>query len=226
MNLEVMLSTSIILVLSIILATLLSQNFLNKGGLSYLFWSIGMWFFSVGVALEVVFSVGVFNEALIDVYTLVVAVLVGFLALGSTSLLSRKSLFLSYVLYFALTASFLMVTLLLTHIGNIISRGVVFGPLPMLVVISSSLVTFPAAALLIIISLLSYTKTKSWKLISIVAGVIVVSIAGTLYIASFPSFLYIAEFIGILLLWIGFVDFRYLFNSREVKERNVVGNVR
>ncbi|MEM4772136.1 MAG: hypothetical protein QW460_03960 [Thermoplasmatales archaeon] len=180
----------------------------------------------MGVALEVVFSVGVFNEALIDVYTLVVAVLVGFLALGSTSLLSRKRLFLSYVLYFALTASFLMVTLLLTHIGNIISRGVVFGPLPMLVVISSSLVTFPAAALLIIISLLSYAKTKSWKLISIVAGVIVVSIAGTLYIASFPSFLYIAEFIGILLLWFGFVDFRYLFNSREVKERNVVGNVR
>ncbi|MEM0130229.1 MAG: hypothetical protein QW100_00645 [Thermoplasmatales archaeon] len=226
MNLEVILSTSTILVLSIFLATLLSQNFLNKGGLSYLFWSVGMWFFSMGVALEVAFSVGVFNEVLIDVYTLIVAVLVGFLALGSMSLLSRKILFLSYVLYFAFTASFLIVALLLTHTGDIISGGVVFGPLPMLVVVSSSLVTFPAAAILIIVSLLSYARSKSWKLMSIVAGVIVVSIAGTLYIASFPSFLYIAEFVGILLLWFGFVDFRYLFSSKEVKERDVVGNVR
>ena len=40
----------------------------------------------------------------------------------------------------------------------------------------------------------------------------------TLYIAAYPAFLYYAEFIGIVLLWIGFVDFRYLFRAGEVNK--------
>ena len=56
------------------------------------------------------------------------------------------------------------------------------------------------------IAAISYKRTRSKKMLSIIAGVIVVSIAGTLYIASFPEFLYFSEFIGILLLWAGFFD--------------------
>ncbi len=73
-----------------------------------------------------------------------------------------------------------------------------------MVVVSSSFVSFPAAFFIILIAALSYKKSRNIKLLSIIAGVIVVSIAGTLYIAAIPVFLYYAEFIGILLLWIGF----------------------
>jgi ABC-type siderophore export system fused ATPase/permease subunit len=97
------------------------------------------------------------------------------------------------------------VTLVLYPVGNIIKEHIVFGVLPLGVTISSSFVTFPAAAFIILIAAISYKKFKSKKLLSIIAGVIIVAIAGTLYIAAIPVFLYYAEFIGILLLWIGFM---------------------
>jgi hypothetical protein len=40
----------------------------------------------------------------------------------------------------------------------------------------------------------------------------------TLYIAAFPAFLYYAEFIGILLLWMGFVDFKTLMVKKGVRQ--------
>jgi len=133
--------------------------------------------------------------------------------------------FYAYTLYFTASTIFLIVSLLVTHIGNIILNGIVYGTLPLLVVLSSSFVTFPAAVILIVISLISFRRSRQPKLLSIVVGVLVVSVAGTLYIASFPSFLYIAEFIGILLLWIGFVDFSSLFKTKAVVSESVSGNV-
>ncbi len=211
--------------LSLVLAVLLTMNYSGKRSTNNLFWSLGMWLFSSSVGLEIAFSAGVFSEFLIRAYTFLVAVLVASLAIGSISLLKNKIILYSYSLYSAVTAIFLLFSLLVTNIGDILVKGIVYGTLPVLVVISSSLVTFPAAAILIIISLVSYRKTKNAKLLSIVAGVIVVSIAGTLYIASFPSFLYFAEFVGILLLWLGFVDLRSLFSTKEVKKEDVHGDV-
>ncbi|MEM3426614.1 MAG: hypothetical protein QXI42_12560 [Thermoproteota archaeon] len=70
--------------------------------------------------------------------------------------------------------------------------------------------TFPAAAVIIIFAALSYRQRHSLKMLSIIAGIIIVSIAGTLYIASFPEFLYYSEFICILFLWLGFFNFGLL----------------
>ncbi|MEM3841580.1 MAG: hypothetical protein QXN59_02730, partial [Candidatus Micrarchaeaceae archaeon] len=89
--------------------------------------------------------------------------------------------------------------------GSIIISHVVYGALPLSVVLYSSAATFPAAIILIAIAAKSYIKKRSAKMISIIAGVLVVSTAGTLYIAAFPAFLYYSEFIGILLLWLGFI---------------------
>ncbi len=225
MYLLVTVSTSIIFVLSVILAFLLSVNYVRKKMLSYLLWSVGLWLFAISVGLEITFSIGLFNELMIKTYTLMVALLVGSLALGSVSLMRRRMLLLAISLYFVASALFLTTSLAVTNISNIIVNGVVFGALPFLVVLSSSLVTFPAAVILVVVSIISYRKSKNWKLFSIIAGVIIVSIAGTLYIASFPAFLYIAEFIGILLLWIGFIDFRYLLVPKEVRESNVDSNL-
>ncbi len=92
-------------------------------------------------------------------------------------------------------------------IGNILNNYEVDGIIPFGVVFTSSLITFPAFLVLIAIAALSYKKIRNQKMLSIIAGVIVVSIAGSLYIAQFPAFLYYSEFIGILLLWFGFFDF-------------------
>ncbi len=101
-------------------------------------------------------------------------------------------------------------SLCVSNIGNILINYVVYAPLPSLVIIASSTVTFPAAAVIIAVAALSYKSTKSRKMLSIITGVVIVSIAGTLYIAAYPEFLYYAEFVGILLLWLGFFDFGVL----------------
>ena len=87
---------------------------------------------------------------------------------------------------------------------------VVAGAPPISVIVTSSIATFPAAIVIIWVAAASYIQKRNVKMLSIIAGVIVVSIAGTLYIASFPAFLYYSEFFGILLLWLGFFDFSKL----------------
>ena len=75
---------------------------------------------------------------------------------------------------------------------------------PLLVTVFSTLITIPASIVLLAVAILGYLKTKNKKMLSIIAGVVFVVIAGTLYIVSFPALLYISEFVGILLLWYGF----------------------
>lgn len=199
-------STSIILVLSVILALFLTNLYKNRKSLNYASWSIGLWLFTLGVLEEVMFSVGLYSQFLIRSYLVIVAVLVMFLAMGSLQLTDYRRFRILYYLYSLATTVFILLVMYITPIGNIISNYVVFGPLPILVTISSSLITFPAAVIILIVALMSYRRTQSYKMLSIIAGVIVVSVAGTLYIAKFPAFLYYAEFVGILLLWIGFFN--------------------
>ncbi|KQB35609.1 hypothetical protein, partial [Acidiplasma aeolicum] len=156
------------------------------------------------VFLELLMAAGIFSRFLIDLYLFLVAILVDFLAMGSFALFGNKKYLNYYYLYTGLASIFLLITLIIYPVGKIIIHHIVFGPLPLMVVVSSSFVSFPAAFFIILIAALSYKKSRNIKLLSIIAGVIVVSIAGTLYIAAIPVFLYYAEFIGILLLWIGF----------------------
>ncbi len=209
-------STSVIFVLSAILSAFLTANYNRIRKSSFIFWSAGMWTFSVAVFLEIVFSAGIFSQDLIKVYLFLVAELVLLLSLGSMILLHSKYGPIYYI-YSAVISIYLVLSLYLYRIGNIINSYVVFGSLPLQVVLSSSLVTFPAAVMLVLIAILTYRKTRDKKMISIIAGVIVVSVAGTLYIASFPAFLYFAEFIGILLLWAGFFDPSMIRKNTRVK---------
>ena len=207
-------STSLIMVLSAILAYFMTTNYLTKRSLSMAFWSIGLWLFTVGVLEEIVFAAGIYSSILIKVYLAIVAILVQFLAMGSLELGGSKRIRTAYYVYSLAVFVFLVVSLAVSSIGNIISSYVVFGPLPFLVILSSSLITFPAAIILLITAAMTYRKTRSNKMLSIIAGVIIVSVAGTLYIAKFPAFLYLAEFIGILLLWMGFFDWKHWSRAR------------
>lgn len=198
-------STILILLLTVPLASLMTYKFLKKRGKSQLYWSIGLWLFGAGVLLEVLFSFNIYNSFLIKAYLAAVAFLVSFLALGSTVLLKNKRIFNYYGIFFIFSGAFVIYSLIVSSIGNVLTNYVVFGVLPLLIVISSSVMTFPAAAMLIAVAVISYRKTSSKKMLSIIAGVLIVSIAGSLYIAHFPAFLYYSEFIGILLLWFGFI---------------------
>lgn len=201
-------STALIMVLSAILAYFMTSKYFSARNKSMVFWSIGLWLFTVGVLEEILFASGVYSQLLIKSYLAIVAILVQFLAMGSLSLVPSKKIQNAYLVYSVAAFVFLVYSLGVTGIGNIISSSVVFGPLPLLVILSSSLITFPAAVILLITAAVTYRRTRSNKMLSIIAGVIIVSVAGTLYIAKFPAFLYLAEFIGILLLWLGFFDFK------------------
>ena len=131
--------------------------------------------------------------------------LVELLALGSMQLVKNRNAKKVYNVFVILSTLLLAYSLMISNIGNIITDYVVFGLLPISVVITSSIITFPAAIILIAVAVKSYLVKRSSKLLSIIAGVIIVSIAGTLYIVQYPAFLYIAEFVGILALWYGFV---------------------
>ena len=218
-QLIVLVSTIIIALLSAILAMFLSYNYAVVRKRSYLFWATGMWLFTFGVVLEIVFAFGVENLALNDIYLFVVAVLVEALALGSVYLYKNAKIKLAYFSYSIIMAILNVVVLAYSNVGNIISNYVVYGPLPLGVVVASSLATFPAAAVLIASAALGFAHGHSRKMLSIIAGTVVVSIAGTLYIAAYPEFLYYAEFIGIVLLWLGFFDFNSIGIGRKRKVR-------
>ncbi len=216
-------STLLILVLAVILAVFLTQNYLQTKMKSYLFWSVGLWLFALGVFDEVLFSAGYYSEFLIRSYLGIVALLVEFLALGSLQLVKGDRIKKGYYLFSIASGVALAYFLATETVGNVLDNYVVFGNLPIGIVTVSSLITFPAAAVLIATAALTYRKTKNRRMLSIIAGVVVVSIAGSLYIAQFPSLLYYSEFIGVLLLWLGFFDFSY--GRRKTNAREVQGSV-
>ncbi len=223
MSLTVTLSTIIIFVLSFGLSTVITASYRNNRTSSLLTWSVGLWVFSIAVLLEVLFSTGIYSQILIKSYLFLVALLVELLALGSVLLLRNKRFTAGYSIYAAISTIFLLYVMATAgSLGNLLSNGVVFGLIPVMVAIGSALISGPAAVLLILISAVSYRKRKDPKLLSIIAGVVVVSIAGSLYIAAFPAFLYYSEFVGVLLLWLGFVDFKNMMSNWRSVKKNVV----
>jgi len=207
-------STALTFVLAAILAAFLTQNYLQRRSKSYLFWSIGLWLFALSVFEEFLFSSGYYGESLIRSYLGLAALLVEFLALGSIQLVKSSKVRTAYYVFCAASTVALGYFLGTETIGNILVNYVVSGTPPLSIITVSSVITFPAAIVLIVIAALSYRKTKNPKMLSIIAGVVITAIAGSLYIAQFPAFLYYAEFIGILLLWLGF------FNAPSRKKKS------
>lgn len=201
-------STIVIFVLSLALAILLTLKWMASKNKSMLFWSMGLWLFALGSFFEVLFAYGIYSQLLGNVYLFSVALLVEALALGSIRFAKSGRVKRAFYIYTIAVTAFVAYTLAATDIGNILVNGVVYGKLPLLVVLSSSLATVPAAIVIAVMALKSYLATKNLRMLSIMLGVVEVSIAGTLYIASFPAFLYFAEFAGIVLLWLGFMPSR------------------
>ncbi len=215
----VFVSTIIIAVLSALLAAFMTYKWKNNTEVkSFGFWSLGLWIFTVAVLLESVFSLNLYNEVLMDAYLFLVVFLVEALAMGSLCLIKSNKIKVTYLAYILVIDVAMVIALQASAIKNLIITYVVYGPLPLSVVTISSLGTFPAAFILIVVAALSYRRSKNKKMLSIIAGTVVVSVAGTLYIAAVPEFLYYSEFIGILLLWFGFFSFGHGKNAKNVKK--------
>ncbi|MDE1834018.1 MAG: hypothetical protein KGH64_01635, partial [Candidatus Micrarchaeota archaeon] len=151
------------------------------------------------------FAVGIYSGLLIKLYLILVAILVELLALGSIQLIKSVKLKRFYYVFVVISTLLLIYFTAVTDMGNLIQYYVVWNPPPLSVILLSSLITFPAAIVIAGIALKGFLQRRSYKLLSIIIGVIEVSIAGTLYIVAYPAFLYIAEVLGILLLWYGFI---------------------
>lgn len=198
------LTTLVTLLFSLGLSVAISVRYARRRNSSMMFWSIGLWLFTFGALLELMFAVDVYSEGLAKLYLLVVAVLVEFLALGSIQFSRSVRIRNWYYLFVILSTVFMAYSLLVTSVSNMVVNYVVAVSPPMLVIVASSLMTIPASIILVVFAYKAYKARKDPRLLSIIAGVIIVGIAGGLYIAQYPSFLYIAEVAGILLLWYGF----------------------
>ena len=219
----VFVSTIVIAILSGVLAAFMTYKWKNnKEVKSFGFWSLGLWIFTAAVLLESAFALNIYSEALIDIYLFLVVFLVESLAMGSMCLIKSNRIKVAYLVYILVIDIAMVIALQASVINNLIITYVVYGPLPLSVVTISSLGTFPAAFILVAVAALAYYKSKNKKILSIIAGTVVVSIAGTLYIAAVPEFLYYSEFIGILLLWFGFFSFGHGKNAKRVKRQKRV----
>ncbi len=197
--------TVVVFILSLGLTIVMGIKARKSYSPSNIFWFTAMIIFSISVFLEILFSVGEYGEFSLKIYIFLVALLVELLAMGSVFLITSKGLHLLYAAYSAISSVGLAISLYLFPLGNMIISHVFYGPLPLADTVMSSVITFPAAIIIVVKAALDLRKGFNPNLVSIIAGVIIVSTAGTLYIAGFPAFLYLAEFIGIFLLWLGFV---------------------
>lgn len=196
--------TTVTFVLSVALALYMTQKYRKSRKRNLLLWSAGMQAFAVGVFLEVVFALGVTTNFLTSFYLFLVAVIVELLALGSIQLVKSKAIKKAYYAFCIITTLLLLYSVVISDTSKFVVNYVAWGVPPLLITAFSTLITIPASIMLVAVAILSYLKTRNRKLLSIIAGVVFVVIAGTLYIVSFPSLLYISEFVGILLLWYGF----------------------
>jgi uncharacterized membrane protein len=129
--------------------------------------------------------------------------LVELLAIGSVQIFNNKLIKNAYYVYaFAVT----LVSILLISINkmpNPVVNYVISGMPSQSVILISSIATSVAVIIILAGAILSYMKTKKIKILSIIIGVILFSIAGTLYIVSFPELLYYGELIAVIFLWLG-----------------------
>ncbi len=200
-------SIVVLSLVALLLSVLVLRRFRVDRQRCYLYWGAGLFLVFVTLVQEAALYVGVWSQLLIQSYLILVAVLVGVLSLGSAELSLRglsKYLWFGYMVVTSVALA--VVGLLETVSSSVVSGGVVSGSPPTSVLILSSLVTFPAAAMLIASSLYGVVRTKRYQLLYITIGTIVISIAGSLYLVSFPVTLYYAEFVGVALLFLGFVQ--------------------
>jgi hypothetical protein len=213
-------SLLVLSVISLLLSVLVLRRYRRERQRCHLYWGVGLLLFFVTLVQEAVLDLGVWSQLLIQSYLILVAVLVGILSLGSAELSLHGRWRPLYFGYIGLTSAALVVVGLLVPIpSSIVAQGVVSGVPPTSITLLSSIITVPAALLLIVSSLYGVVRQRRYHLLFIAIGTAVISAAGALYLVSFPATLYYAEFVGMLLLFLGFVRIPHLVRAPAPQAR-------
>ncbi|HEV2316646.1 MAG TPA: hypothetical protein VGV89_03625 [Thermoplasmata archaeon] len=202
----VLLSLVVLSALTFVLGGFETRRWLSFRRRSELYWSVGLVLVGITLAQEAAVYAGYDAGPFLAFYFLLVALLVGILSLGSAELAFGPRWRRVYAAYLAAASALVAYFCFAGPISaQVVTAGVVTGSPGVGVIVASSLVTFPAAAIMAGGAILGVVRGRRWNLAYIAAGILVISAAGSLYIASFPVTLYYAEFAGVLLLFFGFV---------------------
>lgn len=201
-------SLVVLSLVTLLLSALVLRKY-SRGKNSFLWWGAGLFLAFVTIMQEAFIYFGYWSMPLIQSYIFMVALLVGLLSIGSVSLLRNgwvRAAWLAYMILMSIATAYFSFTTEVTQ--SVVVEGVVTQALPLNDVISSTLVTAPAATAIIVLALYSTYRTRRPGTLFIAAGGIVLSAAGSLFaLNSFPVALYYSEFVGILLLFLGFLNF-------------------
>ncbi len=205
-NLAVLASLVALSGLTFLLGAKMWIRYRSRGETPYLYWFLGLLLTGFTLAEEAGVYGGVVTAPILATYFFLVALLVGLLSLGSARMALGSRWFQIYRAYVA------GIGLLIAAIAfaipvpvSVVVGGVIRGSPGLDLILASSLLTFPAAVLMAVTSLVGAWRTHRWNLALIFAGIVVISGAGSLYIVSFPVTLYYAEFLGVVLLFFGFL---------------------
>ena len=170
-------------------------------------WIGGLGFAAAAMAIESVVYVGDTAPGLLQTYVFLSAAIVGVLSLGAVHVLHRPRVERVYTAY-TLAGCVLtgVLSFLLPPAPGMVVQGTISGDPSLPLVILSSLVTFPATAVLLTASALALRRSRSPQTLLLIAGALILGAGGTLYIAAFPAALYYTEFVGIVLLFFGLVS--------------------
>jgi hypothetical protein len=170
-------------------------------------WGIGLALATSAMLVECLVYFGFVSSGILQAYVFFSAAIVGVLSLGATKILSSPRIERAYTAYIAGSTGAVAVACALTPLPvSMVSGGIIVGDPPLLLLVLSSLVTFPATIVLLTATAVSLRRSRRWQSLLMAAGAIILGAGGTLYIASFPIALYYAEFLGILLLFLGLVS--------------------
>ncbi len=201
----ILISLGVLGLLAALLGVVEWRRFRAQGARAHLYWSIGLFLVFFTLLEEVVFYAGYWTSALLGSYFFLVALLVGILSFGSAENGLPAKWRRAYTAYVGVATAVVGFFCLTDPVsGSVLSQGVVTGNPSLGIILSSTALTVPAAALMAGLALLGVYRKRVWRLAYIAAGILVISAAGGLYIVSVPVTLYYAEFIGVLLLYIGF----------------------
>ncbi|HYA57795.1 MAG TPA: hypothetical protein VEH57_04945 [Thermoplasmata archaeon] len=199
-----------LILLCLLLSVLCARGvyrFLKEHARQELPWAGGLGLAAGAMAIEVVVYFGTVTIPIMDAYVFLSAAIVGILSLGATHVFHRPRVERAYCGYVLAGCTLVAVLSFVTPLpGGMVTNGVITGNPSLLLLVMSSLVTFPATVVLLAAAAVALRRSRKWQTLLMIAGALILGAGGTLYIASFPVALYYAEFVGIILLFFGLVS--------------------
>jgi hypothetical protein len=202
------------------------RRFVRSSVRSELAWVAGLAFATVAMAIETAVYVGIVSPVLLEAYVFSSAAIVGVLSLGAVHVFRRPRVERAFTGYILATSVLVAGASFLTPLSasSMVSHGIITGNPSLLLLILSSLVTFPATVVLLAASAVALRRSRKWHTLLLISGALILGVGGTLYIASFPVALYYAEFLGIVLLFFGLVSLPHASPTRSSSAVTGVAN--